>query len=114
MAALTAYELQSTTSLRDLGSGEDQQVDIVKIEKRYTPTYITTPATTVPTSAKYLSHININKTLTGTFIVKDGTVVYATYAAGTLAGCYQWQTPMPAGPTFVNESTEDITVFTRV
>lgn len=102
------------TSLETLISGEDQTVDVIKTEERYTPTNITTAATTTPTSAKYLSHININKTLTGTLIVKDGTVVYATYAAGTLAGCYLWHTPMSGGPTFVNASTEDVTVFTRV
>jgi hypothetical protein len=101
-------------TLGSLIAGEDQVVDVIRVEERYTPTNITTAATTAPTGAKYLSHININKPLTGTLIVKDGTVVYGTYAASTPAGCYLWHTPMTGGPTFVNGSTEDVTVFTRV
>lgn len=84
--------------------------------------YITGAATTtvagLETKRVIIECIQINKTMTGTLIIKasggSGTTI-GVIAATTIPGTY-WQTASGIeveNPAFINGSSEDITIFWR-
>lgn len=79
------------------------------------PKQLTASATTTIGSV-FLYGICINKVLTGTITVKDGTSVVGTIAASTVAGMFF---AVPNGIRFTNlviilSAADDATCFTRV
>lgn len=78
------------------------------------PRKLTASATTTLGNV-YLCGISINKALTGTITVNDGTANKAIFAIATPAGMYH---AVPFGATYASlaialSTTDDVTVFVR-
>lgn len=99
-------------------AGEDLTADVLKVEQRFTPAYISTATTTtVKSGAGFLHSLTVNGGTAGTIIGYDntagsGTVLFSFDSTNALA-TYLFDIVFSTGLTIVTASATKITVSYR-
>lgn len=109
---------QLSSSLVTLLSGEDQTVNCLKVEQRYSYAYINSAATTVVKgSAGFLHRITVTGGTAGTIIVYDnpstsGTII-ASFDSTNMQSSYELNVIATLGITIITGAATKITVSYR-
>lgn len=99
-------------------AGEDIANDVLKVEQRFSPTYISTATTTtVKSGVGFLHSITITESVASTIVVYDNTAasgtIIASFVASAGTGTYTFDVSFTVGLTIITAGASKLTVSSR-
>jgi len=99
-------------------AGEDIVVDVLKVEQRFNPTFISTATTTtIKTGAGFLHTVTVNGGTAGTIIGYDNTAasgaVLFSFDSTNALNTYTFDVQFATGLTVITSAATKVTVSSR-